>query len=1076
MNGWRSGLMARRKRNGQAGAGMPGAGAPRLTAGWAVGIALVLATAGIAGGQQPPAPGLSAAFESLPVPGGTAALARISGVDSGTPRGVVLLQVIRVLHEAPTESDPARGERVRRIHAYLADLADFLRARNAVADGLAGISQARSREDRRAVEDVFRTVGGALEEQDGVYRFAPGDSEDSRRRRQHLEAAGIDVAALARDFNAGATVTLALPADEVPLPLDAAAWSRLGTTADAGSGSLLTAVLGSRRASLLYYGLMSLDRETLAYVGGHPTLLEQLSDGRRAAMLATLGRSVRVRGGRIDVPGGIAAVPAWEALLQRRVAEPGPFILELLDRDRGRAALLYDAIDHLDPPRQAFALGLREKDGDARAQHLRALHDACVASLVAWDPDVRPFRRVLHDPVHLLAVTRVLPSGELPRPSGRRFWSAALSGSELPDEPERLLSGDDPDTSVDAAWLVQRLSVDKPTQREQLLKAWLFGQRAFPNLAEAELPHAVIAIKGLMRFPMLVLTLERIGFTDPAAYAGAVRHAQQLSEIGDGEAADTALRQFQGALAILERTRFSRAIPADAALKLAEALTALPLTKNGEYRGGVAAWLETRLLPALGTVSEARAAAAGTSVSAEAALLASMAGPSRGVSLADVEWEGLPYRVDVGAAEFDRLVRVRRKQGGHGLDAVLAFCLEAARLENALKTPSDVAARAAALSVAAGALLDRPARFTDEPDAGSDLRKLVDGAVEDLRKIRSAKDVSKSGRIAEPLVRAGDALLAGVLASIAYAPHLGDPDGPELLAGDPSARHDFGLDDVAREARAGNPWRRPQRLLGVSGGWRAAGSVLGLDVGLAVLSIRRLETDGLPPPPGGNDIDRAALAAAVALSNPFETTDVERDTLTDAIRRGRARLGGVGAHPAALPALARAARLDEWWRQALEWAQVHEPDRIADYFSLADLVRIGNAETTSPPPLDAWGASRMDTEGCLCLRDPGAGDRQSFAGRMGTALLAEQFVDLPLRIAEALAQLGLPARLTRAILALATQDVLDAYRPAYIDDWSAMVAAVRGLPDGRFVDYLAALTAGGPLVPDERERKEDVRR
>jgi len=85
-------------------------------------------------------------------------------------------------------------------------------------------------------------------------------------------------------------------------------------------------------------------------------------------------------------------------------------------------------------------------------------------------------------------------------------------------------------------------------------------------------------------------------------------------------------------------------------------------------------------------------------------------------------------------------------------------------------------------------------------------------------------------------------------------------------------------------------------------------------------------------------------------------------------------------------------------------------------------------------------------------------------------------VDLSLRVAEALSDLTLPAQLSRSILALATQDVLDAYRPAYIDDWSAMVAAVRRLPEGRFVDYVSALTAGGPLVPDDGERADDVRR
>ncbi len=206
----------------------------------------------------------------------------------------------------------------------------------------------------------------------------------------------------------------------------------------------------------------------------------------------------------------------------------------------------------------------------------------------------------------------------------------------------------------------------------------------------------------------------------------------------------------------------------------------------------------------------------------------------------------------------------------------------------------------------------------DEPRTGPDIRRLVDEATEDLRKIRSARDVLEE-RPASPNRWSRPAMRSWPVSwpRLAYAPHLGDPDGPELLAGDPSARHDFGFDDLFRDVRVVSPWRRPQRLVGVAGGWRAAGSMLGLDVGLAVLSIRRLETDGLPPPPGGNDIDRAALAAAVALSNPFDVSDVERDTLTDAIRRGRARLSGVDAHPEALAAVTRAAGLDEWRRQAL---------------------------------------------------------------------------------------------------------------------------------------------------------------
>ena len=45
------------------------------------------------------------------------------------------------------------------------------------------------------------------------------------------------------------------------------------------------------------------------------------------------------------------------------------------------------------------------------------------------------------------------------------------------------------------------------------------------------------------------------------------------------------------------------------------------------------------------------------------------------------------------------------------------------------------------------------------------------------------------------------------------------------------------------------------------------------------------------------------------------------------------------------------------------------------------------------------------------------------------------------------------------------QDVLDATQPAYFDDWSQFGRAATTIPADRIVDYVAALTAGGPLLP-----------
>jgi len=79
-------------------------------------------------------------------------------------------------------------------------------------------------------------------------------------------------------------------------------------------------------------------------------------------------------------------------------------------------------------------------------------------------------------------------------------------------------------------------------------------------------------------------------------------------------------------------------------------------------------------------------------------------------------------------------------------------------------------------------------------------------------------------------------------------------------------------------------------------------------------------------------------------------------------------------------------------------------------------------------------------------------------------VLATRGADVPLKIAEVLATLKLPASLAPALEGFVTQDVIDHARLAYPDDWEAFSRAVIELPLDRIVDYVAALTVSGPLV------------
>jgi hypothetical protein len=92
---------------------------------------------------------------------------------------------------------------------------------------------------------------------------------------------------------------------------------------------------------------------------------------------------------------------------------------------------------------------------------------------------------------------------------------------------------------------------------------------------------------------------------------------------------------------------------------------------------------------------------------------------------------------------------------------------------------------------------------------------------------------------------------------------------------------------------------------------------------------------------------------------------------------------------------------------------------------------------------------------------------EAVSGRGPLAQALGRFADLKLRLAELTAALGVPSRLIRDVMASALQDYLDDVRPAYPEDWPALLARFEQLTRGRVEDYVAALTAaGGPLVPD----------
>lgn len=780
--------------------------------------------------------------------------------------------------------------------------------------------------------------------------------------------------------------------DRVPLPLDVSIWRETLLTRQVRDSEIIPAILSERATALLYHGLAALDDDTLGWLGPDRETLLHLR--RNAGTFAAFGRSIRVRGGRISVPGGADAEPIWSAIVGADVTRPSAFVQRLI-RGTGRLAWFYDTVAHLDIHRQQVVLGSGGSE-PSRIERVRELLDVFEAAAPEWHTPDRPFVRPTIDPSLVIALAGATDNGEFSGPASRRVWEAVFR-EDAPDVP----AGPSDSSAADLAptepgWLARRISLVPSPLGRRRLETFLFAQRVFPD-SPREDGTLLAALRGVSAFPALALTLEQLGATNPTIYASAARSAALLNSIRPLERRRAAIAQFQSALAIVHRAARMRGIDSRRAADLTASLIALPIFPDTGYGAAFAVWLRRELVQALPLQADA-------ADPIEEAILGACAGAKDTAAPPEIEWEGRRYRVDPATAELRRLHRVRDRQR--------------AALRDTARSRSTLDARLAAFATATDA--DRPAL---------------------------------------------EQALADTLTSIVYALHLGEPDGAAVSAGDVALRHDFALDDGAG-APKNTAWRLPREEHGDRSGWRVTGSLLGLEVALSRLALRRLDLSDMPGEPTLSTNVRAAATLTAALFGPIESAPAPGD-IASAIDRGRARIAGIQNNRADIERVASDAGLSEWRREALAWTVEHERGQAVSRFSLVELFWLGSPRGKARH-YDAWGAATASLDGCLCLRMPPVEPWEARAGRSSTGHLATRGADVPLRVAEFLAEFKLPATLAPGVLAHAMQDVLDEARPAFLDDWPTFERTARGLRRERLSDYLAALSAGGALIPVTR--------
>lgn len=306
--------------------------------------------------------------------------------------------------------------------------------------------------------------------------------------------------------------------------------------------------------------------------------------------------------------------------------------------------------------------------------------------------------------------------------------------------------------------------------------------------------------------------------------------------------------------------------------------------------------------------------------------------------------------------------------------------------------------------------------------------------------------------------------IAEALMVLIYAPALGDQEGPALLGGDIPMRHNFGIEGAAGVRRDYLAWSLPREQVGDDSPWHIEGSLLGLDVALARLSLRRLADNEMPVAPTINLNDLLTLARTVRVLNPDHLTNSDRDALVAAIARGRKRVAAARGNLTQLLALAAEGGVSHAIRQTLPWTLTRTPELAGALFGLRDFMWLGKPDVPAAS-LDHWGVYTEGLTTRLTTTMPAPLAWESFGGRADGGLIATQMPDLTLRVAEETARLGLPAQLIPALLTYATQDFWHDVDSRFPDDWPAMTRQALALSPSRVEDYVAALAGDGPLRP-----------
>ncbi len=223
---------------------------------------------------------------------------------------------------------------------------------------------------------------------------------------------GFPLPELEETLQGGNPFAYACSASRVPVLFSESDWTAASSEDRKDANDLVETLLRDPVLSRLYWAMARSDHETRA------ALQQSVGLGKLLPVAATLdfyGSHIRIRSGRVIVPGGTGADSVWKDLVGASPESPKEFVTRLLAKDNGWLAAYFDALSRVSQTQQAHFT----------ASRLHRFYEAFRGQDVSPNAARPAFRPA---PALLLLMTRLQwePTGEPLVPGNLEAWKEIL--------------------------------------------------------------------------------------------------------------------------------------------------------------------------------------------------------------------------------------------------------------------------------------------------------------------------------------------------------------------------------------------------------------------------------------------------------------------------------------------------------------------------------------------------------------------------------------------------------------------------------------------------------------------------